>query len=103
MNILGQKYEVIQDESLKHTDVDGLCLKYSKQIKIRLTELMLDDCEVKEEKQKRYNEVLRHEAVHAFFSESGLDCYSNNEDLVDWIANQFPKMYRAFKEYDCLE
>lgn len=103
MNILGQNYDVIQDESLLHMDCDGLCLKYSKQIKIRPVHGMLDDSENEAEKQKRYNEVLRHEAIHAFFSESGLDCYSNNEELVDWIANQFPKMYEEFKKYDCLE
>lgn len=103
MKILGQEYEVVQDESLKYTDVDGLCLKYSKQIKIRPMQNMLDDSDDEAEKRKRYNEVLRHEAIHAFFSESGLDCYSNNEELVDWIANQFPKMYETFKEHDCLE
>ena len=103
MKILGQKYTVVQDESLKHTDVDGLCLKYTKQIKIRPVLDMLDDCEDKQEKIKRYNEVLRHEAIHAFFIESGLDYYSNNEELVDWLASQFPKMYEVFKEYNCLK
>lgn len=103
MNILGQKYEVVHDESLKNAGFDGLCLKYSKQIKIRPVQNMLDDSDDEAEKRRRYNEVLRHEAVHAFFSESGLDCYSDNEELVDWIANQFPKMYRAFKEHNCLE
>lgn len=103
MKILGQEYEVVHDESLVNMDCDGLCLKYSKQIKIRPMQNMLDDSDDEAEKKKRYNEVLRHEAIHAFFSESGLDCYSNNEELVDWIANQFPKMHEAFKEYDCLE
>lgn len=103
MKILGQDYEVIQDESLSELGFDGLCLKYSKKIKIRPIENMLDDSDDKSEKRKRYNEVLRHEAIHAFFSESGLDCYSNNEELVDWIANQFPKIYKEFEKYDCLE
>lgn len=103
MNILGQEYEVIHDGSLIQTNNDGLCLKYSKQIRIRPMQDMLNDSDSKEEKQKRYNEVLRHEAVHAFFSEAGLDCYSDDEALVDWIANQFPKMYKVFKEHKCLE
>ena len=103
MKILGQEYEVIHDESLIDENCDGLCLGYSKKIKIRPMDKMLDASDGKEEKRKRYNEVLRHEAVHAFFIESGLQCYANNEELVDWIANQFPKMLEAFKEYKCLE
>lgn len=54
-------------------------------------------------KQRRYNEVVRHEAIHAFFHESGLDGYSADEQLVDWLAMQFPKMYRLFKEHEVLE
>lgn len=55
-------------------------------------------------------EILRHEIVHAFLHESGLADsslqYSNgwakNEEMVDWIALQFPKMYKAFKDADCV-
>lgn len=59
---------------------------------------------------KRYfqKEIIRHEIIHAFFYESGLD---NNvehtslgveETIVDWIAIQFPKMLKAFQEADAL-
>ena len=102
MNILGTEYEVIHDESLKQMDADGLCLRYSKQIKVRPIQSMLEDSDEWEEKRLRYNEVLRHEAIHAFFNESGLESYSCNEELVDWIANQFPKMHKVFEEYNCL-
>lgn len=40
-------------------------------------------------------ETLTHELVHAFFYESGLDeeCdYAKNEELIDWIAIQLPKI-----------
>ena len=43
--------------------------------------------------------VLRHELVHAFILESGLcECcaWAEDEELVDWIARQFPKMLDAF-------
>ena len=50
----------------------------------------------------RHKEVLRHEIIHAFFDEAGLNDYSNNEQLVEWIAFQFPKMFRTFVEADCL-
>lgn len=42
--------------------------------------------------------VARHEMVHAFLSESGLgvNSWADNEEIVDWIAIQFPKMREAF-------
>ena len=50
-------------------------------------------------------QVIRHEIIHAFVFESGLDTCSDwakNEEMVDWIAIQFPKLLKAFKEADCL-
>lgn len=48
--------------------------------------------------------VIRHELIHAFLFESGLDTssWAPNEEMVDWIAIQFPKMMKAFKEADAL-
>lgn len=49
--------------------------------------------------------VIRHELIHAFLYESGLDAASGwamNEEMVDWIALQFPKLMKAFKEVDAL-
>lgn len=53
---------------------------------------------------------LRHELIHAFLYESGLDGNShwqNGEDehpeqTVEWLAIQFPKMIKAFGEADAL-
>ena len=49
-------------------------------------------------------QVTRHELIHAFLFESGLGCESwgGNEEIVDWIAFQFPKMLHAFEEADAL-
>lgn len=46
--------------------------------------------------------VKRHEVIHAYFYESGLTDYAGNEQLVDWIAWQFPKMLETFKQIDAL-
>lgn len=54
--------------------------------------------------------TLRHEIVHAFFNESGLcssslgygGAWAKNEEMVDWIALQFPKMMKAFESVDAL-
>lgn len=34
--------------------------------------------------------------IHAFFDESGLESYSDNEELVDWLAVQIPKINDVF-------
>lgn len=47
--------------------------------------------------------TTRHELTHAFLFESGLDNYSQDEDLVTWLAHQFPKMMRAFAFAGALE
>lgn len=46
--------------------------------------------------------MLRHELIHAFFCEAGLDDYSSNEQLVDWIAIQSPKIFKIFQELEIL-
>jgi predicted SprT family Zn-dependent metalloprotease len=56
-------------------------------------------------------EVMRHEIVHAFLYESGLgysthipNCaWAVNEEMVDWIAIQTPKMAKVFKQAGCSE
>lgn len=101
-NVLGTEYDIITDDSLLSRGCDGECRSYSKEIRIRKVDDMLCSDDSTELKEKRYNEVMRHELVHAFFSESGLDDYSANEQLVTWIASQFPKMVKAFEEVGCL-
>lgn len=52
---------------------------------------------------KYYRKVLRHEIVHAFLFESGLyensiavDYWAMNEEMVEWIARQGLKLYKAW-------
>lgn len=53
--------------------------------------------------------VIRHEIIHAFLYESGLEANTNNsenwaqnKEMVDWIAIQFPKIMKVFKLLDVL-
>ena len=53
--------------------------------------------------------VMRHELIHAFLFESGLgtcanevDCWSQNEEMVDWFAYQSPKIFKLFQQLNCL-
>ena len=53
--------------------------------------------------------IMRHEIIHAFLFESGLgtcanevDCWSQNEEMVDWFAYQSPKIFKLFQQLNCL-
>lgn len=53
--------------------------------------------------------ALRHEIIHAFFYESGLDtsslryeAWARNEEMVDFFAIQFPKIIKAMKKAGAL-
>ena len=50
---------------------------------------------IKISKKCPYQEVtIRHELIHGFLFESGLhgSSWSHNEDIIDWFANQIPKI-----------
>ena len=49
-------------------------------------------------------QVIRHEILHAFLYESGLEgnSWAINEEMVDWLAIQFPKIEKAFREVGCI-
>lgn len=62
-----------------------------------------------EEKDSYAKSCLRHEIVHAFLNESGLkesaskcDIWSKNEEMVDWIAIQFPKILKVYEQLKIL-
>lgn len=99
VNILGTEYKITLKE-LKDSDVDGFTDYTEKAIVIR---------------SDNYNEVgnfewlqkkqLRHELIHAFMAESGLQAnwehvqkFGHDETTVDWIAIQSPKMFKVFQE-----
>lgn len=107
LNILGTEYEIIRNASVeeypKLKNCDGYTDQSIKQIVI--PEFVKDD--MSEEDLEYYTKkVLRHEIVHAFMYESGLDSnseYAKNEELIDWIAIQFEKMLAIFIDLDVIK
>lgn len=116
INILGTEYTVIvkkydEDEVFERQSIDGYCDGHTKEIVV---------CDMHTYKGWEHEseatisavqkEILRHEIVHAFFNESGLQDstfaydggWAKNEEMVDWIALQAPKMFAVFKEAGCL-
>lgn len=103
VNILGTEYKVIR-EPFKDKDIDGYCDYTSKEIRIR-------DDNVNEvgDFDELMRKQLRHEIIHAFFAESGLQenfehykQFGHEETIVDWFAIQFPKIMKVFKELEIL-
>ena len=105
INILGQEYEILkqsESENPKLEEADGLCEIYSHKIVLREFEKTRNSYENLEDYKQK---VLRHEIIHAFFAESGLrnnSDYAENEELVDWIAIQLPKIVKVMNELDIL-
>ena len=104
-----KKYD--EDEAFERRHISGYCDGYTKEIVV----CDMNTCKGWEHEEKRTIEecqksILRHEIVHAFFNESGLmgssleyeGGWSNNEELVDWIALQGGKIYTAWKQADCI-
>lgn len=104
VNILGTEYEIIKQtksENSKLNDNWGYTEPYSKKI-ILDNDIGHDKSNDSAERQDLFAEkVLRHEIIHAFFTESGLreNCdYATSEELVDWIAIQFPKIEKVLEQ-----
>lgn len=107
INILGTEYTIEyksfnDDEKLKTRD--GYTSFFTKSIVIE------NDFEGRTDFIKEYqNKILRHEIIHAFIYESGLDCnslksdsWAENEEMVDWFAIQSPKIFALFYELKIL-
>lgn len=105
VNILGVEYSIIfrkEDErDPKLEDAGGYCEPISKKLVVK--DFVPDNLTVEcpDEFKKK---VLRHEMVHAFFHECGLrgDEWGDNESLVDWLALQAPKLFRAMRSAGAL-
>lgn len=109
VSVLGTDYAILQDSNitkdLNNKGLDGETNLYSKTISICNIADMLEPDSTAYEKSVRYKETMRHEIIHAFFHESGLDDYCRDEVLVDYLAKQWNKMSIAFQEAleDCDE
>lgn len=113
INILGTEYAVYfvdkYPERLHEFEEtsDGLFNQYNREIFIKSCQDTGTTDNGKEQLEKK---TLRHELIHAFLVESGLSAnalsnytsWAENEEMVDWIAIQFPKILNVFKEADCL-
>lgn len=116
VNILGTEYTITvkkydEDEEFERLSVDGYCESLSKRIVVCDMHTFKGwETAAQDTIEAAQKETLRHEIVHAFLYESGLaDCsngiesaWAKNEEMVDWIAIQGPKIYKAWQEAGAL-
>lgn len=110
VNILGTTYKVdlnvpySKDKSLAgcfgYTDFHGKRIVVSDICTVPGWEDASEECA-----KDVYEGTVRHEVIHAYLMESGLnssangvDCWARNEEMVDWFAIQFPKLMKTFRE-----
>ena len=115
INILGTDYKVEihsfqQDTFLKDKNYAGYCSADEKLIVIADFDNEEDFCFFSEKEKDSYEKrTLRHEIIHAFLNESGLidnalyeGSWAANEEMVDWIALQMPKICKVCEEAGAL-
>lgn len=116
LNIMGTEYDVAikkfdDDPIFAENSFDGYCDGYAKTIIVCDMHTYPGWNKENEATVKAAQKAtLRHEIVHAFLYESGLADSSHryergwakNEEMIDWLAFQTPKMYRVFREAKCL-
>ena len=111
VNILGTEYTVYiepTDGNKKLSECNGYTDYTTKEIHLKdfkaesLDLMSLDNLPIYRDK------VIRHEIIHAFLLESGLDSNSSysdtwatNEEMVDFFAMQFPKIHKVYIELGC--
>ena len=106
VNILGTEYTIFIENEKDQEEferADGYFDDTVKEIHIAIREPSNHDKLGMIDYRKK---VLRHEIIHAFMFESGLDCnagqyndaWSRNEEMIDWWAIQFHKIEKVFKE-----
>lgn len=107
VNILGTFYRIeitTPDKDVRMADKDGLTDPSTKRI------LINDFSQVREEdpadaldnKVWFRDQVMRHEIIHAFLTESGcVDAFWHTEDMVNWLAYMEPRLHAAFVDAGC--
>ncbi|WP_304341603.1 hypothetical protein [Metaclostridioides mangenotii] len=100
VNVLGTEYTIVErklngDSKLER--LNAYCDTSIKLIVIRDVKEVEDDEDSQEDLQVYKSRLLRHELIHAFLFESGLDDdWVINEQMIDFFAMQFEKMAEAF-------
>lgn len=105
INVLGTNVKIVFRKEAEDPKLEELMGYYDSSVSMIVVKIPegdkfslanLENCQMK---------TLRHEIIHAFLYESGMDwnasgtdCWATNEEMVDWFAIQAPKIYKIFRE-----
>lgn len=108
IHILGSEWTILFGTKLQFPNLKDNDGYTDTSIKCIVVDDMTDsenDVDAKKDLKSYQNQIIRHEIIHAFIFESGLDSCSSasehwavDEEMVDWIAIQLPKIIDACKE-----
>ena len=108
VNILGSEWSVKFGNGKEYpnlAEMDGYTDLSTREIVVDDMEASQGQIGAKADLESYQKQVVRHEIIHAFLLESGLDSNSNsagswamNEEMVDWFAIQSPKIFKVFNE-----
>lgn len=116
VSVLGTDYTIRfveqgQDKYMDDNNLAGYCDAHSHDVVVLILKSTKERAGEPEESLERQQDcTIRHELTHAFLNESGLrwDSYTSkepwavNEEMVDWIAIQSPKIFKLFSELGVL-
>lgn len=106
IDILGTKYNVEirnANEDPQLSECDGYC---DWTLNLITIEKFKPEIHSIKDLDKYSRKVLRHEILHCFVRESGLaesSSWARNEEMIDFFAIQFEKIYDIFKKANALE
>lgn len=108
VNVLGSEWSVMfgtEKEYPNLSEMDGYADFSTHQIVIGAMKKADGQIGSKGDMTAYKKQVIRHEIIHAFLCESGLEACSTtsdnwavNEEMVDWFAIQSPKIFKVFNE-----
>ena len=116
VNVLGTEYSIEykdydDDPAFAKLGIDGYCEQGTHKIVVGDLHTWPGwEDESEEFIREAMKHTLIHEIIHSFFNESGLQDssatydgpFAKNEMLVDWIAIQIKKIYKAIEEAGAL-
>lgn len=112
IDILGIEYKVVQGSQTTFpelADGDGYTDTSTKTIVVDDMKSKMNEIGMKKNLEEHKKTVIRHEVIHAFLFESGLaensntsDAWAVNEEMVDWLAIQAPKIFKVFQKLNII-
>nr|DAR04563.1 MAG TPA: hypothetical protein [Bacteriophage sp.] len=112
INILGSEWNIKfgnEEQYPNLKNMDGYCDQSTREIIVDDMEKYQEQIDSKADLPSYRKQITRHEIIHAFLFESGLDIssvkaesWATNEEMVDWIAIQMPKIIAAMEKAGAL-